>query len=89
MKYVADLRQKEKDERDARLNKARPGFKALLSGNPQVLYYTTFRTAERLFAQHPTWLSLKSVGERSLLFEEHTDELKNFEMVGIRLITRL
>ncbi|KAF8327188.1 uncharacterized protein EI90DRAFT_3068216 [Cantharellus anzutake] len=83
-KYVADLKQKEKDERDARLNKARPGFKALLSGNPQILYYTTFRTAERLFSQHPTWLSLKSVDERRHLFDEHTDELKSFEMTRAR-----
>lgn len=81
LQYVSGIKQKEKEERDSRLNKARPTFKGLLAGNPHVHHYSTFRTVDRLFSQHPAWISVKNEHERSILFEEHANELKAQELV--------
>jgi len=84
LKYVSGIRQKEKEEQDARLNKARPPFKGLLAGNPHVHHYSTFRAVDKLFSQHPVWISVKNENERRILFDEHVNELKAQELVGIK-----
>lgn len=53
----------------------------MLKGNPNVFHYTTFATADKLFAQHPIWQQAKVEAERRLIFEEYVAELKQREMV--------
>ena len=53
----------------------------MLRGNPNVFHYTTFTTADRLFAQHPIWQQAKIEAERKLIFEEYVGELKQREVV--------
>jgi len=53
----------------------------MLKGNPNVFHYTTFRTADKLFAQHPIWQQARIEAERKLIFEEYITELKQREMV--------
>ena len=79
--YVDGLRAKEQEERDARLAKLRPSLRNMLKGNPNVFHYTTFATADKLFAQHPIWQQAKIEAERRLIFEEYVDELKQREVV--------
>ncbi len=55
----------------------------MLKGNPNVFHYTTFATADRLFAQHPIWQQAKIEAERKLVFEEYVTELKQREMVRV------
>lgn len=75
------LKQKEQEEREARLAKLRPALRNMLKGNPNVFHYTTFATADKLFAQHPIWQQARIEAERKLVFEEHIQELKNKEVV--------
>jgi len=75
------LKAKEQEEREARLSKLRPSIRNLLKGNPNVHHYTTFSTADKLFAQHPIWQHAKIESEKRLIFEEHVSELKQREMV--------
>lgn len=56
----------------------------MLKGNPNVFHYTTFATADRVFAQHPIWQQAKVEAERRLVFEEYVAELKQREMVRRR-----
>ncbi|KZT10033.1 uncharacterized protein LAESUDRAFT_722178 [Laetiporus sulphureus 93-53] len=79
-KYTDALRAKEQEERDARLSKLRPAIRNMLKGNPNVFHYTTFATADRLFAQHPIWQQAKFEAERRLIFEEYVNELKQREV---------
>jgi pre-mRNA-processing factor 40 len=75
------LRAKEQEEKEARLAKLRPALRNMLKGNPNVYHYTTFRTADKLFAQHPIWQQARLEAERKLIFEEYVTELKQREMV--------
>jgi pre-mRNA-processing factor 40 len=75
------LREKEREEKEARLAKLRPAIRNMLKGNPNVFHYTTFRTADKLFAQHPIWQQARLEAERKLIFEEYVTELKQREMV--------
>jgi pre-mRNA-processing factor 40 len=75
------LRAKEQEEKEARLAKLRPALRNMLKGNPNVHHYTTFRTADKLFAQHPIWQQARMEAERKLIFEEYVTELKQREMV--------
>jgi hypothetical protein len=53
----------------------------MLKGNPNVFHYTTFNTADKLFAHHPIWQMAKIEAERKLIFEEYVAELKQREVV--------
>ena len=55
----------------------------MLKGNPNVFHYTTFPTADKLFAQHPIWQQAKIEAERKLIFEEYVSELKQREVVRL------
>lgn len=55
----------------------------MLKGNPNVFHYTTFATADKLFAQHPIWQQARVEAERKLIFEEYVAELKQREVVRI------
>ncbi|THG94455.1 hypothetical protein EW026_g7029 [Hermanssonia centrifuga] len=79
-KFTDALRAKEQEEREVRLSKLRPAIRNMLKGNPNVFHYTTFATADRLFAQHPIWQQAKIEAERKLVFEEYVTELKQREM---------
>ncbi|PPR00511.1 hypothetical protein CVT26_009897 [Gymnopilus dilepis] len=79
-KYTTNLKQKEQEEREARLAKLRPAIRNMLKGNPNVFHYTTFRTADKLFAQHPIWQQARIESERRLIFEEYVAELKEREV---------
>lgn len=81
LQYTDALRAKEQEERDARLSKLRPAVRNMLKGNPNVFHYTTFTTADKLFAQHPIWQQAKIEAERRLIFEEYVAELRQREMV--------
>ncbi|EPQ56799.1 hypothetical protein GLOTRDRAFT_105293 [Gloeophyllum trabeum ATCC 11539] len=83
-KYTDALRAKEQEEREARLSKLRPAIRNMLKGNPLVFHYTTFATADRLFAQHPIWQQAKIEAERKLIFEEYVAELKQREVQETR-----
>lgn len=83
LQYVDALKAKEIEEREARLGKLRPALRNMLKGNPNVFHYTTFATADRLFAQHPIWQQAKIEAERKLIFEEYVAELKQREVVRV------
>ena len=55
----------------------------MLKGNPNVFHYTTFRTADKLFSQHPIWQQARIEAERKLIFEEYVAELLEREVVII------
>jgi hypothetical protein len=80
-KYTNGLKVKEQEEREARLSKLRPAIRNMLKGNPNVFYYSTFKTADKLFANHPIWQQAKIEAERKLIFEEYVTELKEREVV--------
>ncbi|KAF7977604.1 hypothetical protein HWV62_3214 [Athelia sp. TMB] len=80
-KFTDALKAKEHEEREARLSKLRPALRNMLKGNPNVFHYTTFATADKLFAQHPTWQQGRIEAERKLVFEEYVAELKQREVV--------
>ncbi|KIO34223.1 hypothetical protein M407DRAFT_64559, partial [Tulasnella calospora MUT 4182] len=83
-KYNDEIKAKVAEERETRLNKLRPGFKTLLVGNPDIKHYSTFRTVDKLFSQHPTWLAAKIEEERRFLFDEHVSELKRMQVAEER-----
>ncbi|TFK26219.1 hypothetical protein FA15DRAFT_667713 [Coprinopsis marcescibilis] len=83
-KYVSALKQKEQEEREARLAKLRPAIRNMLRGNPNVFHYSTFATADKLFSQHPIWQQARVEAERKLIFEEYVQELKNKEVQEMR-----
>ena len=62
--------------------KLRPALRNMLKGNPNVFHYTTFSTANKLFAQHPIWQQARIEAERRQIFEEYVDELKEREIVS-------
>lgn len=70
------------------MSKLRPAIRNMLKGNPNVFHYTTFATADKLFAQHPIWQQAKIEAERRLIFEEYVAELKQREMVRLRSHSR-
>ena len=84
--YTEGLKAKEQEERDARLAKIRPAIRNMLKGNPNVFQYTTFPTADKLFAQHPIWQQARIESERKLIFEEYVSELKQREVVRVTLL---
>jgi len=57
----------------------------MLKGNPNVFHYTTFRTTDKLFSQHPIWQQARIEAERKLIFEEYVAELLEREVVHIFL----
>ncbi|EJU03810.1 hypothetical protein DACRYDRAFT_105962 [Dacryopinax primogenitus] len=83
-KYVEDLKAKEADEKEARLQRLRPAFKSLLSGSNNVYYYTTFRSAEKIFLGNPTWSQVKLEAERRMLFEEYVGGLMEKQTAATR-----
>ncbi|TFK39920.1 hypothetical protein BDQ12DRAFT_628985 [Crucibulum laeve] len=85
-KFTNGLKAKEQEEREARLAKLRPALRNMLKGNPNVFHYTTFRTADKLFSQHPIWQQARIEAERKLIFEEYVTELKQREVQESRAI---
>ncbi|KAF8623239.1 hypothetical protein AX15_006472 [Amanita polypyramis BW_CC] len=79
-KYTNNLRAKEQEEKEARLAKLRPAIRNMLKGNPNVFHFTTFPTADKLFAQHPIWQQSRLEAERRMIFEEYVTELKQREV---------
>lgn len=55
----------------------------MLKGNPNVFHYTTFATADQLFAHHPIWQQARVESERKFIFDEYVGELKQREVVSI------
>ena len=80
------MKEKEREEREARLAKNRPAIRNMLKGNPNVYHYSTFATADRLFSQHPIWQQARNESERKLIFEEYVDELKQRELQESRAV---
>jgi hypothetical protein len=54
-----------------------------LTNSRDIRYYTTFPTAEKLFAKVPAWNAAKIEEERKIIFEEFVEELKNAETVRL------
>ena len=84
--YVDGLKEKEREEREARLAKIRPALRNMLKGNPAVYPYSTFDSAELVFASHPIWQQAKIESERRMIFEEYVAELKQREIVSPSII---
>ena len=80
------LKEKEREDREARLARIRPALRNMLKGNPNVFHYTTFATADRIFAQHPIWQQAKIESERKMIFDEHVSELRQREMQESRAL---
>lgn len=76
------LKTKEAEEKEARMNKNRPAIRNLLKGNPHVFHYTSFETADQLFASHPIWAQVRVEAERRQLFKEYITELQQREQVS-------
>jgi pre-mRNA-processing factor 40 len=55
----------------------------MLKGNPNVFHYTTFATANHVFAAHPIWQQARIESERRMLFDEYVAELKEKDMVRL------
>ncbi len=51
-----------------------------------MFHYTTFSTADKLFAQHPIWQQARVEPERKLIFDEYVTELKQREVVRVMLL---
>ncbi|KAJ7274530.1 hypothetical protein B0H12DRAFT_1089132 [Mycena haematopus] len=83
-KYTSNLKIKEQEDKEARLAKLRPALRNMLKGNPNVFHYTTFPTADKLFAAHPIWQQARIEAERKLIFEEYVAELKQREVQETR-----
>ncbi|KAJ7097278.1 hypothetical protein B0H15DRAFT_36154 [Mycena belliarum] len=83
-KYTSNLKIKEQEDKEARLAKLRPALRNMLKGNPNVFHYTTFVTADKLFAAHPIWQQARIEAERQLIFEEYVTELKQREVQETR-----
>ncbi|KAF7327836.1 hypothetical protein MKEN_00363400 [Mycena kentingensis (nom. inval.)] len=83
-KYTTELQAKEQQEKESRLAKLRPALRNMLKGNPNVYHYTTFATADKLFAQHPIWQQARIEAERQLIFEDYVSELKQREVQETR-----
>ncbi|TRM60774.1 hypothetical protein BD626DRAFT_549493 [Schizophyllum amplum] len=83
-KFTAQLKAKEQEEKETRMAKLRPALRNMLKGNPNVFHYTTFSTADKLFAQHPIWQQARIESERRHIFEEYVNELKEREMQETR-----
>ncbi|KAJ7509732.1 hypothetical protein B0H11DRAFT_1960858 [Mycena galericulata] len=83
-KYTTNLKIKEQEDKEARLAKLRPALRNMLKGNPNVFHYTTFATADKLFAVHPIWQQARIEAERRLIFEEYVTELKQREVQETR-----
>ncbi|KAJ7446723.1 hypothetical protein FB451DRAFT_1188580 [Mycena latifolia] len=83
-KYTTNLKIKEQEDKEARLAKLRPALRNMLKGNPNVFHYTTFATADKLFAAHPIWQQARIEAERRLIFEEYVAELKQREVQETR-----
>ncbi|KAK7033008.1 Pre-mRNA-processing protein prp40 [Favolaschia claudopus] len=83
-KYTTNLKAKEQEDKEARLAKLRPALRNMLKGNPNVFHYTTFPTADKLFAAHPIWQQARIEAERKLIFEEYVAELKQREVQETR-----
>ncbi|KZT56902.1 hypothetical protein CALCODRAFT_496911 [Calocera cornea HHB12733] len=82
--YVEDLKTKEAEEKEARLQRLRPAFKSLLGNSNNVHYYTTFRTAEKLFNGNSTWSQIKLEVERRMLFDEYVSGLMEKQTAATR-----
>lgn len=63
------------------MNKQRPAIRNMLKGNPNVFHYTSFETADQIFAQHPIWQQARIESERRQLFREYIQELQQREQV--------
>ncbi|KAJ7227056.1 hypothetical protein GGX14DRAFT_417967 [Mycena pura] len=83
-RYTAHLTQKDQEEKEARLAKLRPALRNMLKGNPNVFHYTTFATADKIFAQHPIWQQARIEAERQLMFEDYVQDLKQREVQETR-----
>ena len=77
------LRAKEKKEKEAWLARIRPAMRNMLKCNPNVFPYTTFTTADKLFAQHPICQQAKIESVRKMVFEEYVAESRQRELVCI------
>jgi hypothetical protein len=83
--YVDMLKTKEAEEKEARMNRNRPAIRNMLKGNPNVFHYTSFETADQLFAQHPIWQQGRIEAERRQLFREYIGDLQQREQVCLSL----
>ncbi|GHJ83823.1 hypothetical protein NliqN6_0225 [Naganishia liquefaciens] len=76
-KYIADLVANAEAARQAKIARLRPHFTKLFKQHrDRIKYYSTFRTAEKLFEHDRVWMSLERAEDRRTLFEEYVQELK-------------
>lgn len=82
IQFIADAKAKQSEEKESRLRRIRGPFRSLLSDHPAIYSYSTFKTAEVLFAGNSIWLQAKGEEERRALFDEYIAELKQKELVS-------
>ncbi|KAJ9103772.1 hypothetical protein QFC21_002234 [Naganishia friedmannii] len=76
-KYTADLVANAEAIKQEKVNRLRPHFKKLFQQHrDQIKYFSTFKTAERLFENDRVWNSLDDMEDRRALFEEYVNGLK-------------
>ncbi|KAJ9092221.1 hypothetical protein QFC19_008758 [Naganishia cerealis] len=76
-KYISDLVANAEAIKQEKINRLRPHFKRLFQQNKdRIKYYSTFKTAEQLFAHDRVWNSLENAEDRKALFDEHVNGLK-------------
>ncbi|KAL7414712.1 hypothetical protein BDY24DRAFT_15127 [Mrakia frigida] len=83
-KFVSEAKARQTEEKESRMRRIRGPFRSLLSDHPAIYPYTTFKTADALFAGNAIWSQAKGEEERKGLFEEYIAELKQKETTELR-----
>lgn len=85
--YVSDLVANAEAARQEKIARLRPHFKKLFQQNKdRIKYYSTFRTAEKLFEHDRVWNSLERADDRKTLFDEYVHDLKTAKQVRTQTI---
>ncbi|KAI5453716.1 U1 snRNP protein [Naganishia albida] len=76
-KYTSDLVANAEAARQEKISRLRPHYKKLFQQNKdKIKAYSTFRTAENLFANDRIWNALERVEDRKTLFDEYVHDLR-------------
>lgn len=84
MQYISDLVDNAEAARQEKISRLRPHYKRLFQQNKdRIKAYSTFRTAENLFANDRVWNTLERVEDRKTLFDEYVHDLRTAKQVSV------
>lgn len=84
--YIADLIANAEAARQEKIARLRPHYQKLFKQNrDRIKYYSTFRTAEKVFEDDRVWKSLERAEDRRTLFDEYVHDLKTAKQVRTRV----